>query len=419
MNEEYRSITLLPSPDRGVLLLAGVACAGLGSGMSVLLLASLFAGKMHPAECLLLLPFTLAYLVLGLPLLIGACCRVHLVPEGIAVTLGNRTLRQYPVENIRFFFGVEWYYKERFRRLGVSARSPEEITALRGTQLKKGFFTRDEVKFRQRRPGWQQEFRQEYLLRQARRSWMPLWNPNILWLDLEPDTVALLRNMYPRIPWEYLAKRENLSAFTTVRDKDPTAFPREPGENPETNSTVLWILLGILILAAGLLWRQGELGLALLLVVGMTGIGLLIGWLVRGWSDMIHLSREKIEITRGKKKIWSLPGEQLRFLAKADNPMNRTSGSINYCLVISAETVEELALRQTGREPAAYASASRQLPGWENRALARYVRMMWRKAWKEDSPIEIIHWTPEREKTLRELYPQAPWLDITGDTLCK
>lgn len=418
MNEEYRSITLPPPPERGSLLAAGITFAALGGGMSVLLPASLLTGEMHPVECLLLLPVILACLAVAVPLILQSFSRIHLVPEGIAVTLAGRTLRRLPVENIRYFFGVEWYYKERFRQLGVSTLSPEEITALREARLKKSVFTRDEVKFRRRRPDWQREFRQEYLLRLARRSWLPRRNANILWLGLEPDTVALLRDMYPQVPWEYLVKREEWEMHASVRDKDPAAFPREPGENPEGNSAVLWISLSILVLAAGLLWRQGELGMALFFVAGMTMLGLLVAWLIRGWSDMIRLSPEKIEITRRKKRIWSHTGEEIQFFAKADNPMARTRGTADSCLVISAETVAELALRQTDSEPAVYAAASRRLPGWENRALARYVGQMWRKSLRGDLPIQIIHWTPEREKTLRELYPQAIWLDITGDTLC-
>lgn len=224
----------------GIFCIVGVVCAWL----SVYLILS-----DNPSErvlCLFMIPLALVFLLLGGFQLLHLVKKVHLVPQGIAVTLWGRTLVRYPIEEIGMFFAVEWWEKGWVRHLGISTQTPEQFTQIREKELQKGVFTRDELKFRKRVPYWQQIFRQEYLLKRAKMAWAIPWKWDILWLDLTPDTLATLRHFYPQVPWEYLRRKGDQLHVSEWKDKETMVFSRGRSNDLGTEEKISLGFLGFL-----------------------------------------------------------------------------------------------------------------------------------------------------------------------------
>ena len=60
-----------------------------------------------PMTALFITLLGVPYGMLAVPFLLNIWIKIHLFPQGIAVTLGNKTLMQYPREKIGMFCTVE------------------------------------------------------------------------------------------------------------------------------------------------------------------------------------------------------------------------------------------------------------------------------------------------------------------------
>ena len=369
-----------------------------------------------PMTALFITLLGVPYGILAVPFLLNIWIKIHLFPQGIAVTLGNKTLMQYPREKIGMFCTVEWWEKGWFRMMGISIHTPEEVTALREQQLQKGIFTRHEVKFRKRVENWQGLFRQEYLIRRARAVLLAPWKRDILWLDLNPEVQALLRQLYPEILWENLRRKGDLSHKNTEwTDKDPMAFTRTGG--PDNEKDFLTMLMVVLLILLVLLVCFD--GLELLILPGGSFCTLVgtMAWMCRGESDVFCLSSAGIRIMRRKQEHAVLFAGDIRTVIKCE--CSTMAGDyVRMAMIVSTASAEELAQRGLQWMDPSIAEAMVNIPGWERAALYRMCMQTGQKAKMKNGDCQILRWNQQREQTLRELYPQAEWIDVTVKELC-
>ena len=135
--------------------------------------------------------------------------RLHLVPEGIAVTLFGKTLRQIPRQDIRFFGGFIGTKHSRFsKNLAVCTRSMEELAEEQERKTPKM------LRNARTRPGWAEDQVGQLLLRYSTsiRSQFGFFRKDILLIEWSPERLELLLQMYPGVPWVDLTEKKKLDA---------------------------------------------------------------------------------------------------------------------------------------------------------------------------------------------------------------
>ena len=135
--------------------------------------------------------------------------RLHLVPEGIAITLFGKTLRQFPRENIRFLGGVCYRRKSReYKWICVCDRSMEELAEEQERKTPKMF--RDARTL----AGWTEDMAGKYLIRYVAslRCQFGIPRKDILLVEWSPERLELLMEMYPGVPWCDLSDKKKLDA---------------------------------------------------------------------------------------------------------------------------------------------------------------------------------------------------------------
>ena len=135
--------------------------------------------------------------------------KLHFVPEGIAITLFGKTLRQYPRERIRFLGGISYTKKSRTNKwICVCSRSLEEMAAEQNRRTAKMF--RDAPTL----PGWTENMARKFLWSYAESLNRALGFPrkDILLIEWSPERLELLLDMYPGIPWTDLTENKVLDA---------------------------------------------------------------------------------------------------------------------------------------------------------------------------------------------------------------
>ena len=135
--------------------------------------------------------------------------KLHLVHEGIAVTLFGKTLRQIPRQDLSFFGGFIGTKHSRFsKNLAVCTCSMEALAEKEEQKTDKMF------RNARTRPGWTEDMAKKYLLRCALsvRSELGFPNRDILLLEWSPERLELLLEMYPGVPWCDLSDKKKLDA---------------------------------------------------------------------------------------------------------------------------------------------------------------------------------------------------------------
>ena len=120
---------------------------------------------------------------------------LHIVPEGIAITLFGKTLRRFPAEQIRFLTAIPGNAaNDRVNRIAVCDKTLEELTQL-------GYKTTPRF-MRIAKPRWPGEFAESYLYHRSMTVPGEMnFMRKILWLDWTPERLQLLRQMYPDAQW--------------------------------------------------------------------------------------------------------------------------------------------------------------------------------------------------------------------------
>lgn len=122
--------------------------------------------------------------------------RLHIVPEGIAVTLFGMTLRRLPAEEIRLIAAVGKYNTKANPHdvMAVCVNTVEELAELGNKHTPK--------LLKNTADRWYGESAAKYLWRRAEsiRGELNL-HRHILWLDWSPERLKLLLEMYPDAAW--------------------------------------------------------------------------------------------------------------------------------------------------------------------------------------------------------------------------
>lgn len=122
--------------------------------------------------------------------------RLHIVPEGIAVTLFGMTLRRLPAEEIRVIAAVRKYNNKANPHdvLAVCGNTLEDLTELGRKHTPKLLQNGADL--------WHGETAAKYLWRRAESMKGELnLHKHILWLDWSPERLKLLLEMYPQAQW--------------------------------------------------------------------------------------------------------------------------------------------------------------------------------------------------------------------------
>lgn len=145
-------------------------------------------------------PFLLAFAVLFLAIVLyyagQLASRLHIVPEGVAITLFGRTLRRFPAEKVRVIAAVRKYNNKGTHHdvIALCAYTLEELTELGKKHTPKLLQNGADL--------WHGETAAKYLWRRAESMKGELnLHKHILWLDWSPERLRLLREMYPQAQW--------------------------------------------------------------------------------------------------------------------------------------------------------------------------------------------------------------------------
>ena len=193
MSETGRGYSLPYAVDKGVRI-------GMILVMSVCTIAAgaLFAWMIWPKiwyDWLICFLPVLLMLILFSSNVLELFAVLHIVPEGIAITLFGKTVRQFPAEEIRFLTAVPGNAaSDRVNRIAVCDKTLEELTEL-------GYKTTPKS-MRIKNPRWPGEFAESYLYHRSMTVPGEMnFMRSILWLDWDPERLMLLRQMYPDAMW--------------------------------------------------------------------------------------------------------------------------------------------------------------------------------------------------------------------------
>ena len=139
--------------------------------------------------------------------------KLHLVTEGIAITVFGSTLRRFPREHIRFLGGMHDSYRgTACQWICVCTRSMYELAEEQERRTPKMF--RDAPTL----PGWTESMARKFLWSYAESLNRALGFPrkDILLIEWSPERLELLLDMYPGVPWTDLTEDRALDAERNV-----------------------------------------------------------------------------------------------------------------------------------------------------------------------------------------------------------
>lgn len=280
-----------------------------------------------------------------------------LFPEGIQVRLFGKVIQQIPVSELKYIFGIG---NDTAHYLCLSAWSVEELAQLWEKNLQNGYFSKQDLPFMKRSPGWQERFAQAYLFKPDWRIANLHTRTPILWVRFDPVIAIYLRRMYPQLP--YVDMQNPLSGKILMHDRDRIPFYSER-------------------------YRVDETG--------------------------VHILAEI-----GKEERRCFPAERIKTIFRLDRFVQMSSVEPDYesYLVVSELSLAELAERgkQKGwqkwkKQLIAQLPEAEQMYAVEFHFSGLFV---WNR--KTASDVHIMY-TPENEALLRRLYPHAQWVDYSKE----
>ena len=120
---------------------------------------------------------------------------LHFVPEGIAITLGKRTVRQTAANRIVLLAGVRYRHKSQtidyIAVCGMTAGEMAELQALKTPKMLQNSRTK---------ANWLEEMAGKYLLRESGKLFGRSAG-SILWIEWTVERYRMLRELYPEAQW--------------------------------------------------------------------------------------------------------------------------------------------------------------------------------------------------------------------------
>lgn len=368
--------------------------------------------------------FAFVLLWLGLKCLAKSQIRVHLVPEGIALSLLGKTFRTYPVKDMKLACFVDkGTYQESNVFLCVCPHDQEALALLWQQSCRKNPITRHDIPFLQRKNDWQRSFARSFLRKKT--SILPWVIPEkgIFYMVSTQERRELVEQMYPQLPWSDLTQ---LPEQYYQKPQEPNGMKPRPPETPERllqghryvadfPIAAMILVFGpcCLLLISGIFFLEDTAGAVL--------SGLSILWLFSSLFSVIPLSNRWVSVREdglhlylGKREIRFLPETEIRTIYCFDYKVK--GGVCRYMAVtklapekITAQQEAYMTYSRRKRECLSAYSLSRSWPYvTQCRYLARRILMfgLW------DREFLILAHEPEREEWLKDRYPQADWIDI-------
>lgn len=276
-------------------------------------------------------------------------------PEGIQVRFLGRVVQQIPISEMKLLCVAG---NDTVRDLCLSAWDVEELARRREEKLLKGYFTRHDVPFSKKQPGWQARFANEYLLKPSGRILNFHTRSPILWMAFDPVVVIYLRRLYPQLPYEKLCK--NL----------PVQFFMDPGDQ------------------------------------------------IPHYTERFRIDEKGVHILGGfsKEECRLFPAERIQTIFRVDRFVQDSKAEPAHAsyLVVSELSLAELALRGKQKRWNQWKKQLiAQLPEAEAMYAAEFhfsVLFTWN--WRKSTECHFFN-TPETEAKLRQYFPHARWVDYS------
>lgn len=373
-------------------------------------LAAVPAWRESVAAAGILLSLGGAFVAVGVWFFRQAAINVEAGQQGVIIHRGKRLLLEIPQNRLHIY------------TMGADSGMPptvclcslgiEELAELRESQLKKGALTRNELVFRKRVAEWQKIFAREYLRKECKRG-VRLFRPQgIAVVAGSLETVSLLKYYYPHCPWEALENESVPQRYDEGGEED--TFPR--GVQQESAVLIFGLFLMMLLPLVVLFWLfVPEVGWFVAALFGAVLILLYV--LMRREREVVRLTSDGIRI-EGKEN-YLIPASSVKTIGKVATLVKTC---VRYTLVVSEHTVSELRKEQeqrlhrtkSGREKMEAFSC---LPNWKECCALRYLA---RKVALQDyfaKDLLVVAYSPRWEKRLREMYPEAQWIEFPQDTI--
>ena len=310
---------------------------------------------LNPPERVLLAFIIVWVLVLFAILFMPLYYDLVFFPEGIQVRFLGRVIQQIPVSELKLMCVAG---NDGVRDLCVSAWDVEELARRREEKLLKGYFTRHDVPFSKRQPGWQARFANEYLLKPSGSVLNFHTRSPILWMSFDPVVAIYLRRLYPQLPYVQLCSNRRVPLFMDPGDRIPYYTER---------------------------FRIDEKG--------------------------VHILGD---FSKEERRLF--PAERIQTIFRVDRFVQDSRAEPAYAsyLVVSELSLEELALRGKQKRWNQWKKQLiAQLPEAEEMYAAEFhfsVLFLWN--WRKST--ECHFWnTPETEAKLRQYFPHARWVDYS------
>ena len=380
-------------------------------------------------EMMVVLPALLIPAALGVYPLALCALRLHLVPEGAAVSFFGRTLARYPAESLNF---IRWDADQsngpRQQLLCLSKLTVEELAEHRERKLRSNGYYASGVDHRKRHAGWQNTFALEQIRRMTRLGGVLPIRKRVLWLQDSPEIRALLKLAFPDAQWADF-RRPDVSGRSGMDRKTkaetPESFRRSfVGEGEPSGSILLLIAMLVPVMCVML---PGMLLLNVSETLGLIFLGLALFWMMGGMlilgifffgNDRVSLGSEGIIVRTKLKRSRVIPAGEMKLVFRF---RQRGKGG-DYCyLSVTTLTREELVRMEEARmsrtrQGREELSALRLLDNWPELALRRLVDARAALWGYEDRTLLLMAGTDAREAWLRERYPHLEIMDLTLET---
>lgn len=168
----------------------------------------------------------LLFVVVGAVGLVRCLTTVHLTPDGIELTLFGKVYRRYPLENLKTFCLIQrGLAKSQSTHLCICTYTVEELASRRDAKHHGDERTRQNAALR-RRTTWQEAYAGDYLRQKLQSVHFTIPGRELVWLGFRLESLALLRQAYPDIPW-LIAPEAQSSPMRYSGDSNPTTavFP--------------------------------------------------------------------------------------------------------------------------------------------------------------------------------------------------
>ena len=424
MRSTKESITLPLLRSRGEVLMLGWMLLPMG----LVLALTLVLEPVHPLGIVINGMMALGLTAAGAALILACSMRLHLVPEGAAVSLFGRTLARYPAESLTV---IRWDKDQmngpRLDRLVLSALSLEELAERRERKLRSSGYYASGVDRRKLRSDWQATFALEQIQRMTRLGQLFPVGRRVLWLQDSRETMALLQMAYPGAAWHDLRRgpdksRRSYREKPQTRTETPQRFQRAHQDVMDGAGSILMVLIFLIpspvfvVLGTVFAGEREELSIigSCLGLVWMFGSLIYMGMFMLG-HDWLSAEDAGLRIRKKGGKERLIPADDLKTAWRIR--LISKGGPLTY-LVICTHTRQELvqmkeermSKTRRGREEL---SALGLLESWPELAVRRLLLRRMTLLGYDDPLFLLVGSTDDREKWITERYPQMEVYDLT------